>query len=324
MWPVRVWRGVLASGRVEPGRFVACPFGPPGARMYRTGDLVCWAPDGQLQYFGRADRQVKIRRVSGSSWVRWRRCWRPIRVGQAVVDRPHSHVDPSAGRGCGYDKQLVGYVVLDREMMLVREPAREAQLVEQWHGCMTVCTRGRPSPGRADGASGRTSGAGTAVTPGRRSRWGRCGNGGRPWWIGSGGCGRCGCSRSGSARGCCWRTWRRGVSSTGGRTSRRRRSRHCRRRWPGSRGRIGCGCGCSRPMWSTGCRRGISMWWCSTRWSSTSRARGICLMCWPWRCDCWRRAGRCSSATCGTCRCCGRSPPGCCAPTPPVVRTLPR
>ena len=54
-----------------------------------------------------------------------------------------------------------------------------------------------------------------------------------------------------------------------------------------------------------GCRRAISMWWCSTRWSSTSRARGICLMCWQWRCDCWHRAGRCLSATCATCRCCG-------------------
>ncbi len=32
------------------------------------------------------------------------------------------------------DKQLVGYVVLDQQMMLVREPQREAQLVEQWQG----------------------------------------------------------------------------------------------------------------------------------------------------------------------------------------------
>ncbi|MFH9870306.1 amino acid adenylation domain-containing protein [Streptomyces lydicus] len=42
-------------------RFVACPFGPPGARMYRSGDLVRPLPDGGLEYLRRSDDQVKIR-----------------------------------------------------------------------------------------------------------------------------------------------------------------------------------------------------------------------------------------------------------------------
>ncbi|MFE3648649.1 amino acid adenylation domain-containing protein [Streptomyces sp. NPDC059152] len=42
-------------------RFVACPFGPPGARMYRSGDLVRRLPDGGLAYLRRSDDQVKIR-----------------------------------------------------------------------------------------------------------------------------------------------------------------------------------------------------------------------------------------------------------------------
>lgn len=57
-----VARGYLHRPELTAARFVPDYFSDqPGARLYRTGDLARYLPDGNLEFLGRLDHQVKLR-----------------------------------------------------------------------------------------------------------------------------------------------------------------------------------------------------------------------------------------------------------------------
>ncbi|MFD5500967.1 amino acid adenylation domain-containing protein [Streptomyces sp. NPDC127061] len=55
-----VGRGYLGDPERTALAFFTDPFSADGGRLYRTGDAVRVLPDGQLEYLGRVDRQVKL------------------------------------------------------------------------------------------------------------------------------------------------------------------------------------------------------------------------------------------------------------------------
>ncbi|MGF9912133.1 amino acid adenylation domain-containing protein, partial [Paenibacillus ehimensis] len=58
----RLARGYWKQPELTREKFIDSPF-EPGKKMYKTGDWAKWLPDGNIQFLGRIDNQVKVRGI---------------------------------------------------------------------------------------------------------------------------------------------------------------------------------------------------------------------------------------------------------------------
>jgi amino acid adenylation domain-containing protein len=118
-----VARGYLNDPERSAERFLRDPFcDVPGARMYRTGDCCRWLPDGNLEFLGRLDEQVKVngRRVEPGEIEHVLKRHETIQDAAVIVHN-----------GSPNHSQLIAYVVAEAEVQLVDEVGLRRYLLQQ-------------------------------------------------------------------------------------------------------------------------------------------------------------------------------------------------
>jgi amino acid adenylation domain-containing protein len=109
-------RGYLNQPELTAEKFIPNPFSNKlGARLYRTGDLARYLPDGNIEFLGRIDHQVKLRgfRIELEE-IETLLAQHPAVRETLVIVR-----EDSPG-----DKRLVGYVVPHQEQVLTSSELR--------------------------------------------------------------------------------------------------------------------------------------------------------------------------------------------------------
>ncbi|WP_371834288.1 condensation domain-containing protein, partial [Pseudomonas syringae] len=107
---VQVARGYLNLAQLTAERFIKDPFSDdPSARLYRTGDLGRWLADGNIEYLGRNDFQIKIRglRIELGEIEAWLAKYDSVK--EAVI---------IAREDVPGDKRLVAYFTADSQVSL--------------------------------------------------------------------------------------------------------------------------------------------------------------------------------------------------------------
>jgi amino acid adenylation domain-containing protein len=118
-----VARGYLKRVELTAERFVPDPFsGEAGGRLYRSGDVCAWRVDGQLEFWGRNDQQVKVRGMRLELGEIEAALKRHARVEDALVV-----LREEAGGG---EPRLCGYVIARPEEGERMEA--QARQIEYW------------------------------------------------------------------------------------------------------------------------------------------------------------------------------------------------